>query len=116
MTDILRHGKPESAPAHGPRLCGLDDPGPRSLCPGRRSLPPPDPGDQLLDHTSLLSLGLGRALARAVLGPHSALSRHEIEDRLAMLRRERDPMQAAKDMLARALPAYTRITGTGGRR
>jgi hypothetical protein len=44
MTDTPRHGKPESAPAHDPCLCGLDEPGPRSICPGCRPLQPPAPG------------------------------------------------------------------------
>jgi hypothetical protein len=46
--------------------------------------------DELLDLTALLSEGLDADEARAVLGPHSSVTRREAEDRLAMLRRERD--------------------------
>jgi hypothetical protein len=66
-----------------------------------------DRDNELLDLTALLSEGLTTEDTAAVLGPHDALTRAEVTDRLAMLRRERDPMQAAKDMLARALPADT---------
>jgi hypothetical protein len=50
--------------------------------------PDNDP-DGLLGFEDLISDGADPADARAVLGPHSALSRREIEDRLEMLRRER---------------------------
>jgi hypothetical protein len=32
------------APTHHPELCGLDEPGPRSICPGCRPLLLPAPG------------------------------------------------------------------------
>ncbi len=68
-----------------------------------RSNPQPD---DLLDLTALLNEGLDADEARAVLGPHSALSRAEVEDHLAMLRRECGPMQVAKEMLARPAVAF----------
>jgi hypothetical protein len=49
-----------------------------------------DPDHELLDLEQLLSLGLDPADARDVLGPHSALTRREVEDRYEMLRRERE--------------------------
>jgi hypothetical protein len=57
--------------------------GPLSPCDGH------DPDDDLLGIDQLLDEGLDADEARAVLGPHTALTRHEVEDRLAMLRRER---------------------------
>jgi hypothetical protein len=53
----------------------------------------PDPGDDLLGYDDLLAEGLDPADARAVLGPHSALTRREVEDRYEMLRREREGTQ-----------------------
>jgi hypothetical protein len=43
----------------------------------------------MLGYGDLLAEGLSAEEARAVLGPHSALTRREIEDRWELLRRER---------------------------
>jgi hypothetical protein len=64
-----------------------------------------DRDDDLLGYDGLLAEGLTPDEARGVLGPHAAVARQEAQDRLAMLRREHDPMDAARKMLARALPA-----------
>jgi hypothetical protein len=50
----------------------------------------PDPDDDLLGYDDLLAAGLSPADARAVLGPHTALSRREVEDGYELLRRERE--------------------------
>jgi hypothetical protein len=48
-----------------------------------------DRDDELIGPGELLDEGLTPEDAQAVLGPHSALTRREVEDRLAMLRCER---------------------------
>jgi hypothetical protein len=66
MADTPRHGKPESAPAHHPELCGLDEPGPRSICPGCRLPSPPAPGPTPTEarYVSLVRADLGRITDR----------------------------------------------------
>jgi hypothetical protein len=63
--------------------------------------------NELFDLTNLLSEGLDEGEAREVLGPHAALSRKKVEERWAMIRRERGDgaLDVAKRMLADALPA-----------
>jgi len=51
--------------------------------------PDPDRDDELLDEDQLAA-ELDPADARAVLGPHTALPRWEIAERLEMLRLERE--------------------------
>ena len=48
-----------------------------------------DPDDDLLGIAELLAEGVDANDAQAVLGPHSALTRREVEDRLALFPRER---------------------------
>jgi hypothetical protein len=48
-----------------------------------------DRDDEPLDLTQLIDLGLTAEEARAVLVPHSALSRREVRERYAMMRYER---------------------------
>jgi hypothetical protein len=49
-----------------------------------------DHDDDLLGYHDLLAEGLDAETARAVLGPHSALTYREIQDRLGMIQIERE--------------------------
>jgi hypothetical protein len=52
-----------------------------------------DADDELLGYEDLIAQGLEPADARALLGPHSALTRREVDDRWGMICREREGRQ-----------------------
>jgi len=69
----------------------------QAAVPDKLVQPDPDTADRkdadLLDYVALICSGLDPADAYAVLGPHSALTRQEVEDRWGMICRERGARQ-----------------------